>query len=424
MGLIVVVLLGVAVWRGAVWLRWHRSGRPERLRWAFARYLLCCVAAAAALCSAALWGIGTVTGSLEDRYYAAQREDRYVPVTLVTEDGTVVGKQYIGFGSDAKYTDFMSPGEARVYTLLTDSFFSVCLYTGICAACVAVTSALFYRRRLKKPLETLDAAAGRIAAGDLDFTVSVPGHDELARLGTSFETMRAALAEANRTLWRTLEDERRVQAAFAHDLRTPLTVLRGYDEFLLKYADTVPPEKLRETLTTMHGSLERLESYAARMGRAHKLEALELRRAPVDLAALCAGLAAEGETLCAGKAFALAGCRGTFLLDEELFREVYGNLVANAARHAAGKVRAALAVDSVALTLTVADDGPGFSAAALTHAADAFWRDGETPDAARGEHAGLGLYICRVLCQKHGGGLTLENGANGGAKVTARFGEA
>ena len=353
MGLVVLIIFaGIVLWRVAVW---HRSGRPDSLRWAFARYLLGCVGVAMGLCSAALWGIGTVTGNLEDRCSAALDAERYVPVTLVTDDGTVVGKQYIGFDSGYDLTAFMPPGEARMYSLLTDSFFAACLYPGLCALCIAVTSALFYRRRLKNPLETLDQAAGRIAAGDLDFTVSVPGHDELARLGASFETMRAALAEANRTLWRTLGDERRVQAAFAHDLRTPLTVLRGYDEFLLKYADTVPPEKLRETLKTMHGSLERLESYTARMGHVRRLEALELHRAPADLTALCADLAAEGEALCAaaGRTFALTGAAGTFDLDEGIVREVFGNLTANAARHAAVAVTAAVTVaaDGSALTL-------------------------------------------------------------------------
>lgn len=419
MGLLFIgLVLGAAVWRITVW---RRNGRPDSLRWVFARYIICCVTAAVGLCGAALWGIGVITGNLEDRYYAAREENRYVPVTLVTEDGTVVGQQYIGFDSGHDFTDFMTPGEARMYTLLTDSFFLVCLYTGICAVCVAVTSALFYRRRLKAPLKTLDAAAGRIAAGDLDFTVSVPGSDEMARLGASFETMRAALAETNRTLWRTLEEERRVQAAFAHDLRTPLTVLRGYDEFLLKYADTVPPEKLRETLQTMHGNLERLESYTARMGRARKLEALELHRAPVDLAALCEDLRAEGGTLCGEKSFALAGCEGTFSLDEEVFREVFGNLAANAARHARTQVTAAVTAEDGVLTLTVADDGPGFSEAALAHAADAFWRDENAPDAGRGEHFGLGLYICQTLCRKHGGGLTLASAAGGGAEVRAIF---
>ncbi len=425
--ILLIVLLGLAAWRLAAWLRWRKAGRPDSLRWAFARYLIGCVAVAVGLCGAALWGIGTYTGCLKDRYYALREEERYVPVALVTTDGTVVGQQLIGFGGPRSYADFISsmpPGEAWAYRLMNDPFFSFCLYTGICAVSVAVTSVLFYRRRLKAPLEALDAAAGRIAAGDLDFTVAVPGKDELARLGTSFETMRGALAQANRTLWRTLEEERRVQAAFAHDLRTPLTVLKGYDELLLKYGDAMPPEKRRETLQTMHGNLERLEGYTARMGRVRSLEALEPRAVPTDLAPLCASLADEGRAICAGKAFALQGCGGSFLLDAALLREVFENLAANAARHAANRVTAALAVQGQTLALTVQDDGPGFSAAALAHAADAFWRDEAAPDAARGAHSGLGLYICRALCQKHGGTLTLANGESGGARVTATFARA
>ncbi len=425
MGFVLVILAGVAVWRGAAWLRWKKAGGHDSLRWAFARYLIACVAVAAGLCSAALWGIGTYTGCLEDRYYTVQEKERYVPVDLVTSDGSVVGQQLIGFGGPANYADFLSslsPGEAWAYRLLNDPFFAFCLYTGICTASVAVTSVLFYRRRLKAPLEALDAAAGRIAAGNLDFAVAVPGKDELARLGTSFETMRAALAETNRTLWRTLEEERRVQAAFAHDLRTPLTVLKGYDELLLKYGGTMPPEKLRATLKTMHGNLTRLESYTARMGRLRSLEALEPRAAPAALAPLCESLAAEGQAICGRKRFALTGCGGSFLLDEALLREVFENLCANAARHADGAVTAALTVRGEALLLTVADDGPGFSAAALAHAADAFWRGEGAPDAARGGHVGLGLAICRALCQKHGGTLTLSNAEGGGARVTASFG--
>lgn len=422
MGLFLIILLAVVVWRMRVWRRWRRSGGADSLRWVFARYLIACVGVAVVLCGAALWSIGTATGELEERYSAVRDEARYVPVTLVTDDGTVVGKQYIGFDRTCDYTDFMSPGEARMYSLLTDPLFSMCLYPVLCAVCVAVTSALFYRRRLKAPLEALDKAAARIADGDLDFTVAVPGRDELARLGESFETMRAALADTSRRLWRTLEEERRVQAAFAHDLRTPLTVLRGYDEFLLKYADTLPPEKLRETLGTMHGSLLRLESYTARMGHLRKLEALELRPAPTALAPLCQTLRGEGEAICGpGVAFTLAGCGGAFLLDEALLREVFENLAGNAARYAAARVNVSLAAQGPELVLTVSDDGPGFSEAALRHAADAFWRDEGVPDAARGEHFGLGLCICQTLCQKHGGRLTLANGPAGGALATARF---
>lgn len=414
-------LLGYRCWKK----RREHGDKPDTLRWAFARYMTGCVLAAAALCGVFTFLFAWTRDSLEDRYHDAYYDaNNYQQSYIVTANGILVGSTYIGFGgSDApEITDLMTPGEARLYSLVNNSLVIVTVYLFLCVSCVGVTSVLFYKRRLQQRLTLLDEAAGRIAEGDLDFTVSVPGNDELTRLGTSFETMRAALADTNRKLWRTLEEERRVQAAFAHDLRTPLTVLRGYDELLLKYGDHMEPEKLHATLQTMHDNLRRLEEYTARMGRMRKLEALELAPAAVELAELSQSLREEGAALCGGTvAFTLEGCEGTLTLDEALLREVFENLTSNAARHARSAVRVTMTVRDSVLTMAVQDDGNGFSDAALSHAADAFWRDETAPDAARSEHFGLGLYICQVLCQKHGGALTLENGPEGGALVTAKF---
>ena len=103
-----------------------------------------------------------------------------------------------------------------------------------------------------------------------------------------------------------------------------------------------------------------------------------------------------------------------------LVDEVLGNLVGNACRYAAGEVvlevRVRAAGDGAALELTVADDGPGFSAEALRHGCDAFF--GEAKSA---EHFGLGLAIAAALVHLHGGALTLANAPIGGARVTATF---
>ena len=389
-----------------------------------ARYMLLCIGLTAVLCLAVMISLERVRNRLDERYDNLYFRENYQTAYLVDSQGNVLSSTPVGIGlfdDDVvvpirPITDYMTPGDKMLYRVLQiyPFFLPLCF-----AAAVAVTSALFYSRRLKKPLAALDAAAGRIAAGDLDFRVEVPGSDELARLGASFETMRAALAETSRTLWRTLEEERRMQAAFAHDLRTPLTVLRGYDEFLLRYADVLPPEKLRDTLRTVHGSLDRLERYAARMSRVRRLEELTPAPAPVDLAALGRALQADGRALCGGLEFALEGCAGTLCLDEALVREVFENLAANAARHAAHAVSVRLTAGAQALTLTVQDDGPGFGPAALVHAAEPFWRDdGGARDAA---HFGLGLYVCRLLCEKHGGRLRLANGPQGGAQAAAVF---
>ena len=72
------------------------------------------------------------------------------------------------------------------------------------------------------------------------------------------------------------------------------------------------------------------------------------------------------------------------------------------------------------LSLTVSDDGPGFPPEALKRAAEPYYR-GEKNAPERENHFGLGLYLCRVLCEKHGGRLEISNRPQGGAQVTARF---
>ena len=86
---------------------------------------------------------------------------------------------------------------------------------------------LFYRLKLKKPLIILKDATARIMEDDLDFSVEAAAPDELGALCGAFETMRRALLANNQKLWRQAEEQKRLNAAFSHDLRNPLTVLKG-----------------------------------------------------------------------------------------------------------------------------------------------------------------------------------------------------
>ena len=109
-------------------------------------------------------------------------------------------------------------------------------------------------------------------------------------------------------------------------------------------------------------------------------------------------------------------------VDGSLVSEVAENLLANAFRYASKTVSARLDVRPTEhegceeLVLIVDDDGPGFSCAALKNGCAPFFS--ETPSK---ERFGLGLNISSLLCDKHGGSLTLENRPEGGARVTARF---
>lgn len=282
----------------------------------------------------------------------------------------------------------------------------------------------FYHWKLKRPLAVLNTASHKIAQNDLDFHVDSPSGDELGMLCQSFETMRASLEENNRSLWAAVEERKRLNAAFSHDLRTPLTVLQGYSDFLL---ETLPsgdlsPEKTVETVLTMQRSLTRLQRYVESMNSLQRLGDLKPQKSAVPFSSLCTQLKETGEILWGDHTFSLKSHgEETVFLDSELLFQVYENLLSNAARYAKENIWATVETDGVYLTLTVRDDGPGFPPSALKRAMDPYYRADKSTSLEGEMHFGLGLYLCRVLCQKHGGSLQVANSPQGGAEITARF---
>ena len=173
-------------------------------------------------------------------------------------------------------------------------------------SCTILCAALFYRRRLAGALRTLEDAVAQIAAGRLDFTVAYGRDDEMGRLCVSFETMRSALLDNQRTLWRQMEERGRLNAAFSHDLRTPLTVLKGHAGMLLSSlpGGELTNQEILDEVRVMELHIERLEGYVEAMARLHRLEDLEVRREPVDSGLLLAGLRDTAEILRGDKAVA------------------------------------------------------------------------------------------------------------------------
>lgn len=282
------------------------------------------------------------------------------------------------------------------------------------ALCILGAALLFYRNKLKRPLAELRLASEKISQNDLDFTVTVHSMDELGQLCVSFETMRAALAQNFSEMWRQMEERKRLNAAFAHDLRTPLTVLKGHNEMLQSSGD----EQTRATAVTMQRHISRLEHYVDAMSQLRRLEDTQPVYRQTPLKVLAASLYESGTILCeqAGKRFSMEN-RITSLslsLDGDLISRVYGNLIANAVRYAATRLELCLEETAEGLLLSVSDDGPGFDKNSLEKVTEPYFT-GEKAD-----HFGLGLYTSKILCEHHGGWLRIENTVSG-AKVSVFF---
>lgn len=288
--------------------------------------------------------------------------------------------------------------------------------------CVLLTGIIFYNRKLRQPLQLIDVASARIAAGDLDFSIAYDNRNEMGQLASSLETMRAALQENNQEMWRMMEQRKQLNAAFAHDLRTPLTVLRGYVEYLRTYVPQgrVSEEKLLDRLGMMHAYVTRLEGYTASMSTVQRLEEAQPVPQDVSMAALGKRLQAAADMLRGPHRlrFDRAGGDAVLHVDPDLIGQVLENLVSNAARYAASEICVALSLDGPVLRLTVTDDGPGFSRRTLDKGLVPYNHSKDENVAS--DHYGLGLYICAVLCARHGGALILPQ-AEGQSTVTATF---
>lgn len=278
---------------------------------------------------------------------------------------------------------------------------------------------VFYKIKLKKPLDILRSGAEQIQQQNLDFEIDVCSKDELGELCSAFEIMRKALLSNNRALWGKVEERKRLNAAFAHDLRTPLTVLKGQSEMLIKYAPQMSDEKVISTAEMMGRHITRLENYVNTMNDIQRLEDVTIQKKIVAISEIVKQMKLTWTSVCTHTEFIFedeTGCDAV-CVDAPVIMQVYENLLLNAVRFSQSKIAVTIALSNDTFVLTVADDGKGFTPKDLSNATKPFYKAGNETD---NDHFGMGLNICKILCEKHNGYLELSN--DNGAKVVAAFG--
>lgn len=293
-------------------------------------------------------------------------------------------------------------------------------------ACFILAGLAFYRCKIRKPIMILTASACRIAANDLDFSIAYDRNDEMGLLCKAFEKMRSALESNNREMWRQMNERKKLNAAFSHDLRTPLTVIEGHLGILQKYT---PQEKLSaddvmQTYAAMAGQVERLKNYTSSMNTLQRLEDIAIIRKQLIASELIERLNDTAEIVCRGKKLSISDktTNANIHVDPEIVLQVFENLLSNAARYAKSSISIQYAVENDTFSITVTDDGSGFNDTTLKSATNPFYTTEKKSNT--GQHLGLGLNICKILCERHNGNIILSNGITTGASVTVRFGMA
>ena len=154
---------------------------------------------------------------------------------------------------------------------------------------------LFYKHKLKCPIEELELASRQVGRNNLDFHITYENEDEMGGLCKEFERMRGQLAENNQQLWKMLEEEKALRAAIAHDIRSPLSILRGYQEMLLEFdsAESIKTEDVIDILQTGMYQIDRIEHFTENMRKMSHLEQRELQCSEIELSELAKKIEAE-----------------------------------------------------------------------------------------------------------------------------------
>ena len=262
----------------------------------------------------------------------------------------------------------------------------------------------------RRKLSALEAAAEQMREGDLKARAPEDGGDEIALVARAFNRMGEQLAERDETL-RTVDLMRRQMLAdVSHELKTPLTAMRGFIETLQMPEIAADEERRTRYFATLERETRRLERIVADLLDVARLEnnAADFEMRVFSTRRLFEQVARRNERVAVdiGVTFDIqvADEADQVYADPHRLEQAVDNLVANALRYTprGGRVsmRADMAGDTVALK--VVDTGPGIPAEHIGHVFDRFYKADPSRAATR-EGSGLGLSIVRAIVERHGG---------------------
>lgn len=400
---IVVLLSGLTIW-GCVAVRRYLLPEPE----------------AVYLTVEQTFSDGTVTSATSLLPFGETPQQVPELVEIVEEDSDGAGNEapIIKYSIEKieKSFDTLTPKRKLVYQASGIAMVGVPAMLSVMG--ILFCGFYFYRRKLSEPFRLLLHATERIAEQDLDFILEYSCEDELGMLCRSFEQMRLALVENNKSMWELLEQRRLMQASIAHDLRNPIAIVEGYTEYLqFHLADgKLSEEKIGRIANNLNMAAKRLERYTESVRTLNQLEDLEINRTNVLSGKLVEDICDDFEMMAsnAGISFSvinsLPDCQ--LSLDSFVLYRILENIFGNALRFAKSSIKVQFELAAHKLHIIVTDDGAGFSDKVLERRNKLFLPTQESDG-----HLGMGLTVSRLLCEKHGGSLHFFNTEPQGAVV-------
>ena len=281
---------------------------------------------------------------------------------------------------------------------------------------------------LTRRLRAMKNAVSRFAEGRYDERIANESADELGQLAASFNKMADTIVAHMDEMQRVDRQRRELIANVSHDLRSPLSSMRGYLETIAMKESQLTPVQLREYLDVVSRNAESLSLLVSELFELSKLDAgqVELKRESFSSSELVQDLVLKFRPGAEGKSVDLRAELGADLhlvyADIALMERAIGNLIDNAIRFtpAGGEVRVCTRRVGEEIDISVSDTGPGIASEELEHIFERFYRVEKSRSRDRGG-AGLGLAITRRIVELHGGRVSVKSVVGSGTTFSFRI---
>ncbi|WP_250160188.1 sensor histidine kinase [Caloranaerobacter azorensis] len=260
----------------------------------------------------------------------------------------------------------------------------------------------------------------------MEFKISYKSNNELGKLCSAFEDMRNELKVTLENQWKLEQDRRYMLEAIAHDLRTPLTIIKGHIEGIL-YSNKFDEDKFIRYLNLIDKNVDRIIKLIEKMDRIVKLEQqdFKLEFEKCDIVKFLNEKSSDFDRICSLKKINFIMKKDEKLADKFIIStdinalsQILDNIISNSMRYTPinGEIILKVNVEKNALCFLIDDTGCGFSSRDIKNMFKRFYQGDESRSKEKG-HYGLGLYIVKTLVEKLGGSITAGNNEMGGARV-------
>lgn len=327
------------------------------------------------------------------------------------------GGDFIRASLDLLRGELEGPGRIVPYIILGAVLLCLC----VAGVCIALTSRL--TGQVSATLKTLRQAADKLREGELDFEILSCREQELDELSQSLESVRQRLKAAANAEAAAQEERGLLMANLSHDMRTPITAIKGYVEGIQDgIANT--PEKQKHYLDIVYNKSLVLEKLVRNMTdfSEYELGRMQYHFEYVEMGAFLRDLGEEYRQEAQGSSmtFTCEIPRGSFLVtaDRNKLKRVLDNLMSNAIKYGrpGGSIHLTAEDYEGGLVIQLSDNGKGISTQALRHVFDSFFR-ADTARSSSVPGSGLGLAICRSIVDSHHGKIWLTSEEGEGTRA-------